>query len=647
MKHLFFLMFGLVWTVTCLQAQQIATELFISEYCEFDHTATDPRYYNHYIELYNGTGETIDMSQFQLWRAMNGGGWNIDDTGTDRGPLNLEGNLDNNKTYVITRPNTAANPISIEAVSDIMWDFMNISGDDAIGLAKNDGNGNFILIDVVGTPDSDPGNYWSVAGYANGTQNRTIIRKPNVCSPNINWAVSAGTTAENSEWIVLPSNDISDIGQHNCQCNGIEPIDTSTSAVRKLSALFIGNSYTYYNDLPILIDRLANSTGDTLMHNESYPGGYRLSQHYDLAATQNLLKAKAYDYVVLQEQSQRPAIDSSLFFEYAVKFDSIRRIFSPCGQTMFYMTWGRKNGDANNCATNPDVCTYEGMDSVLCARYVMAQKKVDGLIAPVGRVRNYIIHNYPEIELYVEDESHPSPEGSFVSAVTFYTVMFKKDPTLTSYNYSLSHEVASIIKQAAKAVVFDVLSDWNTYAEGADSTISMRITYPEAVDTLILAESYTAEVEASSVEGIIDHVAFYLNGVNIGDDSVAPYTASFKTSKSGINNLIVIVNKQDGRKNYQRVDFYVRKQTTGISELLENQRFRIFPNPAETVLNIHIEKSFNKGSFSIHNLSGKKIQSGELSSTNVLCDISGLALGIYVLKIQLDDRTFYEKFSKH
>ncbi len=204
---------GSVFCLGALNAQ--TTDLLISEYCEWNHKATDPQTFNHYIEVYNGTGADVDMTKYQLWRAMNGQGWNFDGV-VDVDPLTLRGTLANGATYVIARP--YADGITIEADTAQTWSFLNISGDDAVGLAKDDGSGTFVLIDVVGEPDNDPGSAWAVGDSATATMNHTMVRKSSVCSPTTDWAASAGTSASNSQWIVLAENDISNINMHTCDC---------------------------------------------------------------------------------------------------------------------------------------------------------------------------------------------------------------------------------------------------------------------------------------------------------------------------------------------------------------------------------------------------------------------------------------------
>lgn len=125
------------------------------------------------------------------------------------------------------------------------------------------------------------------------------------------------------------------------------------------------------------------------------------------------------------------------------------------------MTWGRENGDQSNCDVLPWLCTYEGMDSMLNLRYRIMADDNEAYVSPVGEVWHYIRDNHPEIDLYTGDGSHPTIRGSYLAAITFYTITFQKDPTLITFNSSLSEEMATDIKNAVKLVVYDDLEEWN------------------------------------------------------------------------------------------------------------------------------------------------------------------------------------------
>lgn len=243
-------------------------------------------------------------------------------------------------------------------------------------------------------------------------------------------------------------------------------------AVKPVKVLFIGNSYTYYHHLPQLCSGMAASVGDVLITDQSTVGGYRLQQHSINSNTLDKIKngspdynnnkAKtSWDFVVLQEHSQLPSnpdkeVETGVL-PYVHFLDSMIHQYNGQAKTVFYQTWGRKNGDSSRCAAWPPVCTYRGMDSLLQVSYTRMAKNNNALLAPVAAVWRFIREKHPAIELYYKDESHPAAAGSYAAACCFYTVFFKKDPTLISFDYTLSKLEATAIREAVKLVVYDRL----------------------------------------------------------------------------------------------------------------------------------------------------------------------------------------------
>ena len=136
---------------------------------------------------------------------------------------------------------------------------------------------------------------------------------------------------------------------------------------KKIQALFLGNSYTYVNNLPQLIKDIALANGDTLFFDTNCPGGYTFQNHSLDATSIGKINSQLWDCVVLQAQSQEPAFSpwqvSSQTLPYAIKLDSIIKNKNVCTQTIFFETWGRKNGNASNCPSYPPICTYNGMQN--------------------------------------------------------------------------------------------------------------------------------------------------------------------------------------------------------------------------------------------------------------------------------------------
>ena len=161
--------------------------------------------------------------------------------------------------------------------------------------------------------------------------------------------------------------------------------------------LFIGNSYTEFNNLPQIVANVAASAGDALLFDSNTPGGYTLLQHSTNTVTQSKIMAGGWDYVVLQEQSQEPILDESNFVQGAESLKNIFKQYNPCSTPILYMTWGRKNGDAINCANIPVLCTYESMDTALNNAYLGAAAHLRTEVSPVSVVWKYLRENYPNI----------------------------------------------------------------------------------------------------------------------------------------------------------------------------------------------------------------------------------------------------------
>ncbi|MCH7763603.1 MAG: lamin tail domain-containing protein, partial [Candidatus Marinimicrobia bacterium] len=187
---------------TALQAQ--ATDLFFSEYAEGSSN-------NKYLEIYNGTGSDVDLSNYLIMQNANGGPWNeYVDT--------LSGILANGDVYVIANASADA---SILAEADLTGTgICYFNGDDARALIKVSGTDTTIL-DYIGIfQAADPGNGWDVAGVTDATKDHTLVRKSTIKSGNADWAAAAGTDEASSEWIVLAKDTWTDVGKHTALYSG-------------------------------------------------------------------------------------------------------------------------------------------------------------------------------------------------------------------------------------------------------------------------------------------------------------------------------------------------------------------------------------------------------------------------------------------
>ena len=243
-----------------------------------------------------------------------------------------------------------------------------------------------------------------------------------------------------------------------------------------VDVLFLGNSYTYSNDLPGTLRQLALSLGDTVNTAQSTPGGYTFEGHTTLAASQQFIDQGGWDFVVLQEQSQIPSfpiaqVQADCFPFAAQLVDSIR-VHSPCAEPVFFMTWGRQNGDAQNCANWPPVCTFDGMNALLRERYLMMAVDNSAWCAPVGAAWKQVRDQQPGINLYSSDGSHPAVAGTYLAACTFYATLYRESPVGASYIAGLDPATAASLQAIAASTVLDSLGTWNIGVNDPDATFT-------------------------------------------------------------------------------------------------------------------------------------------------------------------------------
>ena len=234
---------------------------------------------------------------------------------------------------------------------------------------------------------------------------------------------------------------------------------------QKRNVLFLGNSYTYVNNLPQLIKDIALANGDTLVFDSNCPGGHTFNNHFNNATSLSKINAQAWDCVILQAQSQEPSFSpgqvAAQTLPYAIKLDSLIKNNNTCTETVFYETWGRKNGDASNCGSYPPICTYIGMQNRLRTSYKLFADTTQAIMAPAGEAWRKSIALNPTLELYSSDQSHPSLEGSYLTACVFYETLFHKSVLSNTYTAGVSSINVSFLQQIAHDVVNDSLLTWN------------------------------------------------------------------------------------------------------------------------------------------------------------------------------------------
>lgn len=201
-----------------------------------------------------------------------------------------------------------------------------------------------------------------------------------------------------------------------------EPDASDAGTPSPLHVLFIGNSYTYVNDVPNLLSRIAETAGIRSAHRHRVGrrgrgdahaaplGGRRVEAHRRAHVdARGLAAAKP-------PRSRRPARPPN---PAAQVFGA--QIEDAGAKPTWYVTWARAAGDGTYPAT---FRTPAKMQDFLTRGYDEEARKLPGsVLACVGEAFRSSLRNHPELVLHQDDNSHATLAGSYLSAATFYVAL--------------------------------------------------------------------------------------------------------------------------------------------------------------------------------------------------------------------------------
>ena len=229
--------------------------------------------------------------------------------------------------------------------------------------------------------------------------------------------------------------------------------------------LFIGNSYTYCNEYPMLLKELAWYEGHHIEGVTYQHGGYTIKQHLADKVSQETVALGGFDYAFLQDQSLsslriNTSLDENVVGEMGKMVDKVKE-YSPNAKCIIEMTWGRKNGnDATKSKklqafvqAHPEFFTsYEAMQKVITTNTTAMAQELGVGLSPVGIAWEIVRRERPDIDLYVKDGSHPSYAGSYLAAAVGYLTLFP-EPFKADTPIRLDSEVAKYLRSVAERVV--------------------------------------------------------------------------------------------------------------------------------------------------------------------------------------------------
>ena len=225
---------------------------------------------------------------------------------------------------------------------------------------------------------------------------------------------------------------------------------------KQYSILFIGNSMTYYHDMPTAIfEKMAASAGFDVTVRSVTAGGRFLWEHLSLddepaRAVKAALaadKAGVYDFVVLQEGM--PDLYTRTESFYGAVRTLAGRIRDLGAKPVLYARMGNKRG---NPELDDPACTYEHVYRTIVKAHETISQELDIPVAWAVRAAYEMNEGPLPFDLYDPDRSHPSYAGSYVAALCVFTALFGADPTMITYDGELPPDQAALCRETVKKV---------------------------------------------------------------------------------------------------------------------------------------------------------------------------------------------------
>jgi hypothetical protein len=239
-----------------------------------------------------------------------------------------------------------------------------------------------------------------------------------------------------------------------------------------LKVLFIGNSQTYMNDLPLMFARLTavgNRAQQLKIVQVTYPAA-TLEDHWEKFedARKAIREGGPWDYVVLQEHSALPTSNAEVMHRYVRLFDA--EIKQAGARTVLYQTAAWRD--------------YPETEPYVTWAYASIARELEAIHVPVGMVWAKVEERYPNLVLH-KDDHQPNPAGTYLTACVFYAALLKQSPEglpnqlkregffgIRSLWVRLPEEEAKTIQRLA----------WETVQEVEASSRSVQLTEPAPLD---------------------------------------------------------------------------------------------------------------------------------------------------------------------
>jgi hypothetical protein len=397
-----------------------------------------------------------------------------------------------------------------------------------------------------------------------------------------------------------------------------------SSQTDSVNVLFIGNSITYVNNMPVMFRDIANNKGKNVSVSMYAPGGTGIVNHFVDNNVFALLRNKTWDIVVIQpgtseSQGTSYPVDTTVK-RGRVILDSIYN-YSPCAKVYLYeIPYGV-----------PSTSTYSTYFSVQTIIRDSVLKMADSLklqMLPAGECARAYYSMYQNLLLHNSyNDIHPCAYGSFLIASAFYTGIFQDTVSGCTFYSSIPQDSATEFFSIADTVVLNHLSLWriNNYNLHSDFSYSTG------------GNTVSFSCQSSNYSNVL---------WDFGDNSSSTVANPSHTylSTGSYNVKLYSYNGNCIDSAFRQINII----TTGEVKISDNEyKIGVFPNPAGSHFYLKTAGNSEKLSYRIFDFTGVILQTGIINNSEQEIVIFSFPSGFYILELMGNGKIIgYKKFIK-
>ncbi len=385
-----------------------------------------------------------------------------------------------------------------------------------------------------------------------------------------------------------------------------------------LDVLFVGNSITYFNDLPQTFEAIAEEQGYEMELDQHTPGGTGFVHHVNSATLYQKFRDREWDYVVLQ-----PGSNESPGFSYPIAEtiergerlrDSILK-YSPCASIYYYQI---SYGIVDDSEASFD--QYLERSELIKNNITLMSNETDIPFAPVGECFKTSMQTDDSEFLWGGyGDIHPNAKGSFMGACAFYNALFKKEISNSNVNGGLTNEQADYFRGIAQDVTLNNLDDWNISSLTATALFDFEVLNDGSVNFINQSTNY-------------DTIVWDFGDGETSMDANPNHTFDFGQATSY---QVLLTASKDCKEHHHLVTF--TPNLLGVDELTEvDESLKAYPNPVTDFITFSF--AGNKGyALVVFDLLGAKVLEINIED-NQRVNVGNLQRGVYLFRFRHEDK---------